>query len=196
MSSEQKWHHKSLQCLWIRVMQTRMWASILTTVYYTNKTNWTDNPRMLRSDWMHFMFLNRIFCRIPVQLFTVSIQHFAWPEWGLVIGWSHSYQRRHWLFFLCSSQWIRLKVNSKRAFQSFIIQRNCSFPPWNGLMKLWRHCFRPKQPVDRRPGYDPYFMDMIGSFLGVAFIPCISSDESHTQHSPHIAAVKIVPGLR
>ena len=25
---------------------------------------WTDNPRMLRSDWIHFVFLNWIFCRI------------------------------------------------------------------------------------------------------------------------------------
>ena len=25
---------------------------------------WTDNPRMLWSDWIHFVFLNRIFCRI------------------------------------------------------------------------------------------------------------------------------------
>jgi len=28
-------------------------------------------------------------------------QLFAWPEWALLIGWSDSYQRRHWLLPSC-----------------------------------------------------------------------------------------------
>jgi len=51
----------------------------------------------------------------------------------LLIGWSHSYQRRHWLLLAVlslQSQWIRRKVNGKRVLQSFIIQRKCSLPPY------------------------------------------------------------------
>ena len=43
-----------------------------------------------------FVLLNQIFT-VWVQLLAVSVQLLVWREWVLLIGWSHSYQRWHWM---------------------------------------------------------------------------------------------------
>ena len=78
------------------------------------------------------------------EYFAVSVQHFAWPEWALLTGWSHSYQRWHWLLLAVLSllklmdtyDW---KWTARERFKVLL-----SNPPWNGLTSLWRYRFRPK----------------------------------------------------
>ena len=41
---------------------------------------WTDNPRMLWFDWIHFMFLNRIFCRIGSAFRVTGMGVADWVE--------------------------------------------------------------------------------------------------------------------
>lgn len=76
-------YHISWTCLYLQVIT---WLI----------EHWEDNHWMLQSDWISFLSLTWYFAT-PIQLFAVFVQLITWPEWALLIGWLHSYQRWYWM---------------------------------------------------------------------------------------------------
>jgi len=87
---------------------------------------------MLQSDGIYFMLLNRIFCRISSGFHHIS-SAFHMTEMG-VANWVESqFQRRHWLLLAVLFLLKPIGKTEGEEQEKFIIEQNCSLPPWNGL---------------------------------------------------------------
>ena len=93
------------------------------------------------------------------KYFALSVQFFTWPEWALLIGWSHSYQRRPWL--LLAILFLLKPINMSEGWQrecfgdsssnktiacllgmvwcSFDVALTLPFPPWSTCPALCSH---------------------------------------------------------
>ena len=114
--------HASMSDYWL-------WLIIDHLLYYIILTKpWMDNPRMLQSDWIHFMLLNQIFCHIssPCRMTVVGIA--VWVESLLL----KMVQAVASCSFPANANQYNWRSHSKRALRSFIIQCSCSLLLQNG----------------------------------------------------------------